>query len=268
MPSDEQYLFDNRAAQAGDRFGALSELFDPITFEHLRNLGVGSGARCWEVGAGGGSVARWMADQVGPSGRVVATDLDVRWLEQDLRSSRIEVRRHDLVEDDPPDGEFDVVHERLVLVHVREREQGVERMVSALRPGGWLLAEDFDATAGDGGYIDAASDVAELGAMIAAGIRRLLVDRGAEPSLGARLPALLERAGLVRGGSVVTQPTGRPQAVCELHRANIDQVADQLVDRGLVSRADLDRYVARLADGSLRPSAPTLVSAWAQRPAS
>lgn len=55
-------LLDNRQSEAGVRFGALAELFDPVTFRHVDRLGIGAGMRCWEVGAGG------------PSGRDVRAD--------------------------------------------------------------------------------------------------------------------------------------------------------------------------------------------------
>jgi hypothetical protein len=47
---------------------------------HLREIGVGSGWRCWEVGAGGMSVPLWLAAQVGPTGLVLATDIDTSLL--------------------------------------------------------------------------------------------------------------------------------------------------------------------------------------------
>lgn len=53
---DHGYLLDNRRAEAGTRFAAFAELFDPVTFRHVDALGVGAGMRCWEVGAGGASV--------------------------------------------------------------------------------------------------------------------------------------------------------------------------------------------------------------------
>ena len=53
MTRPDGYLLDNRQAEAGERFGAFAALFDPTTFRHLEGLGVGSGWRCWEVGAGG-----------------------------------------------------------------------------------------------------------------------------------------------------------------------------------------------------------------------
>ncbi len=44
----------------------------------------------------------------------------------------------------PPPGAFDLVHARLMLVHVADRAEALRRMAGALRPGGWLLLEDAD----------------------------------------------------------------------------------------------------------------------------
>jgi SAM-dependent methyltransferase len=263
----DQYLFDNDARQAGDRFDALGALFDPVTFRHLDDLGIGPGQRCWEVGAGGGSVVRWMADRVGPSGFVWATDLDVRWLETDLRHPNVRISRHDLMRDDVLEDRFEVVHERLVLVHIPETIRAVERMVSALQPGGWLLVEDFDSEIGDGGFVDAYSDVATLSRSIALAVRTLLELRGADIALGSKLPHLLRSAGLTDVRADAYKGIECGDAPRELIRANVVQVRDQLVERGLVAPDDLDRYIERLQDPSLRLTSPTLVSAWGRRPA-
>jgi hypothetical protein len=75
---ESRYVFDNAAEeQTRERFATLPRLYDPGTIRHLEALGVGAGWRCLEVGAGGGSVARWLAERVGPIGRVLATDIYV-----------------------------------------------------------------------------------------------------------------------------------------------------------------------------------------------
>src|SRR5205814_3436619 len=79
---------------------------------------------------------------VGPTGHVLATDIDVSWL---TAGDGYEVRRHDVAADPPPQpGTFDLVHARLVLVHVPDRARALATMAAALRPGGWLLVEDAD----------------------------------------------------------------------------------------------------------------------------
>jgi ubiquinone/menaquinone biosynthesis C-methylase UbiE len=52
---------------------------NPGTIRRMGNIGVTDGWICLEVGAGAGSIARWLARRVGPTGSVVATDLDTRF---------------------------------------------------------------------------------------------------------------------------------------------------------------------------------------------
>ena len=59
-------------------------------------------------------------------------------------SPQVEVRAHDAAHDPPPGGQFDLVHARLVLVHIPDREKALASLVSVLRPGGWLFVEDAD----------------------------------------------------------------------------------------------------------------------------
>jgi hypothetical protein len=138
------YLLDNQGRQAGDRFGALAAMFDAWTRAHIEALGIADGWSCWEVGAGGPSVPAWLASRVAPSGRVVATDLDVSWMSADAAFA---VRRADVAADPAPEGPFELVHARLVLVHVPQRDEALRRMVGALAAGGRLVLEDFDVAA-------------------------------------------------------------------------------------------------------------------------
>ncbi len=137
-----QYVLDNTAAEAEQRFASLESCYDPVTIRQLEEIGVAPGWRCLEVGGGGGSIARWLADRTGPAGGVVVTDINPRWLDADRPS--IEMRRHDIVADELEPGAFDLARERLVLQLLPERGQALERMIGAVKPGGWLLIEDFD----------------------------------------------------------------------------------------------------------------------------
>ena len=138
------YVFDNAAAPAGQRFAGLQASYDQVTIRQLEQIGVSAGWSCLEVGGGGGSIARWLARQVTPGGHVVVTDIDPRWLESGYPD--IELRRHDIVVDELEEDSFDLAHERLVLIHLPERDRALRRMIDSLRPGGWLLIEDFDCT--------------------------------------------------------------------------------------------------------------------------
>jgi SAM-dependent methyltransferase len=184
-----------RESAERDRLATLEQLYDPLSRER-RSL-VRPGWRCLEVGAGRGSVAAWLAEQVGPDGEVVATDLDTRYLEE-LAIPNLRVVRHNLLTDSPDQlgpGSFDLVSSRHVLFWLAGRqEQAVRRMVELLRPGGWLVAED-----GDWGCPGPVDPVDAVGAAHRAVYRggEWWVDRGFDPWFGRSLPRLFERCGLV-----------------------------------------------------------------------
>jgi SAM-dependent methyltransferase len=102
--------------QARRRLTLLEEWHDPASIARLRALGVTSGWRCLEAGAGAGSIARWLCKQVGPEGRVVAVDLEPGLLEELPHGENLEIHRVDLVRDPLPQGGFDLVHTRAVLI--------------------------------------------------------------------------------------------------------------------------------------------------------
>jgi ubiquinone/menaquinone biosynthesis C-methylase UbiE len=95
------------------------------------------------VGGGSGTIAAWLAARVGPAGHVLVTDLDPRFLDGS-KVSNLEVRRHNIVTDTLPEAAFNLIHARLVLVHLPEREKVLAGLVAALKPGGWIIDEEFD----------------------------------------------------------------------------------------------------------------------------
>lgn len=79
----EAYGFDASWSDERRRLALIERCYDPITTARLTQLGVAEGWRCLDVGAGGGSISRWLRDQVGPDGEVVAVDLDTRFFEDE-----------------------------------------------------------------------------------------------------------------------------------------------------------------------------------------
>src|SRR5690349_21621401 len=138
------YEYDHAWELERVRLAGLEAALDPGTREHLTRLGAVPGARVLEIGAGGGSVAFWLAGRVAPNGKVVATDLETDFLESEApRYPSLEVLRHDIAADDPPTG-FDVVHARWLVEWLPDKRGALRRMASALRPGGVVLIEEPD----------------------------------------------------------------------------------------------------------------------------
>jgi 2-polyprenyl-3-methyl-5-hydroxy-6-metoxy-1,4-benzoquinol methylase len=59
-----------------EHVGYLERLLDGHRVECLEPIGVRPGQSCVDVGAGGGSITRWLAERAGPTGTVVALDVD------------------------------------------------------------------------------------------------------------------------------------------------------------------------------------------------
>jgi SAM-dependent methyltransferase len=264
VSSTRTYLLDNASGEATERFAALSALFDPVTARHVDDLGIPPAGACWEVGAGGPAVPRLLAGRVGPRGRVVATDLDVSWLAD--APEGVEVLQHDVAVDEAPDGGFDLVHARLVLVHVPARDEALRRMAAALRPGGWLLLEDFDVDLAPTACLDPdGSEAGRRAEQVRAGFRHLLAGKGIDVRFGRSLPRRLRSAGLVDVGADAYLPVARAE-VARLEIANVRQVRAGLVAAGWASDAEIDAHLAAVASGVLDLTTPPLVSAWGRRP--
>ena len=262
MAHDEGYLLDNQQAEAGQRFDALAALFDSSTFRHVAALGLAPGWRVWEVGAGGPSVPRWLAGQVGPHGRVLATDLDPSWIANDIPS--YDVATHDVGSDPPPVGPFDLVHARLVLVHVTQRVAAIAAMASVLAPGGWLLLEEADPSLQPLVCPDEFGAAQALANKLKHGFRSLLAERGVDLAFGRTLPRLLRDAGLADVQSDAYFPMGGP-ACTELERATIEQVRLRLVSARLATEAEITAHLTNVVDGRLDLATSPMISAWARK---
>jgi ubiquinone/menaquinone biosynthesis C-methylase UbiE len=140
MANDEYVLSQTADAFEGERLSFLERLLDPLSQRRLAGLGIGQDWRCLEVGAGHGSLARWLAAQVGPQGRVVATDINPRFLQLELPN--VEVRQHDIRTEPLESDSYDLAHCRGLLMNLTEPEVAVRRMMAALRSGGWLMVEE------------------------------------------------------------------------------------------------------------------------------
>lgn len=262
---------DNAWSGEKQRLAAAEEIFDPATLRHLDSIGIAPGMRCLEIGGGAGSVARFMAERVGPTGWVLVTDLDIRLLEG-CAGPNAEVRVHDICSD-PLETGFDVIHARLVLEHLPERLAVLDKLVTALRPGGRLLVEDLDFTP-----IRHLPSTRQFGVparflrFFRQAVRAtevLAAASGADFFEFARnLPTHLVNAGLDDvGAEVCTRliPGGSPMS--EFITLSWREAGPALVSTGLVSQRDLDWAISTSQEpGSMIMGYP-VVSAWGRRPA-
>jgi SAM-dependent methyltransferase len=263
---DNRYLAkDSPDAFERERLALLTRLADPITTRRPTDLGVGPGWRCLDVGAGDGSVARWLAGRVGSAGHVVATDLNPRFL-AGHGLPNLEVRRHNILEDELESVHYDLVHCRAVLMHLRDPIRALWRLVGAVRPGGWLLVEE-----GDFGAMEAADPTHPRAAAFDRRRRALhaalRADGPVDPDFGRRLPGLVEGFGFRDLGHGGVSLTGRGCGPTARFFQMTDQLLrDRFVAAGVLTPADFDELYLAYEDPSFWFVGFTVVGVWGRRP--
>jgi SAM-dependent methyltransferase len=261
-PNWGRYVLDNAAPQTPARFSALAELYDATTIRHLERIGVAAGWRCWEIGAGPGSIALWLADRCGPVGSVLATDIDTRFLDE-VKHANLAVRQHDIVSDPLRDQAFDLIHARLVLVHLPEREKALDRMIASLKPGGWLLTEEFDSIS----QLPAPDRYPwEVMLKSAAAMRQVMIGRGVNAGFGRVLTGYLQARGLesISAEGRILMSQGK-SLWTNLMKANLEQLREAILATDMVTPLEFEDDLARLDQEDFMTPSPVMWSVAARR---
>ena len=256
------YAYDHGWTQERIRLAGLEAALDPGTREHLLRLGASPGWRCLEVGAGGGSVATWLVEQVSPHGVVVATDLETDFLDAEAsRYEGLEVLRHDITTEDLPTG-FDLVHTRWLVEWLPDKRGALRRMAAALRPGGVLIVEEPDFVT-----IFGAAEPPALRRVIIAGMRYLESTCPVNVEYGRRLLDDLSAVGLVNVTAEGRCPLvwgGTPPAGHFL-RLTLEKLRSGLLADESVSESEFADAVGALEDPSITVMMPMTIAAWGWR---
>jgi SAM-dependent methyltransferase len=198
---------------------------------------------------------------------MLATDLDTTHL-RELSHPNVEVRIHDVLQDDLPSQEFDLVHLRLVLAWLDEPSTALRRLVSALKPGGLLVAEEMD-------FVSVAVDPrvnAESGVLfervVDAHNAVLAARHSFDPAYGRRLARDVADAGLLDLGCEARASMWHGgQAGGRVWKLTFAQLREPMIASGLVTAADVDRALALCDSPDLSFVSQLVMAAWGRRPA-
>jgi SAM-dependent methyltransferase len=207
-------------------------------------------------------VAFWLAEQVAPSGTVVATDLETDFLESEASGRPcLEVLQHDIMAGALPKG-FDLVHARWLVEWLPDKHLALERMAAALRPGGVVLIEEPDfVTIYQGG------ESAALRNVFIAAMRHLEETTPVDCEYGRRILRDLSAVGLLNVEAEGRCPIvrgGHPLAAHFL-RLTLEKLREPVLSAGRVTKAAFDEAVTALEDPGVTVVAPMTVAAWGWR---
>lgn len=251
-------LFEPEHAREAERIDAGAAAYDPVTTRRLRALGAGPGLRCLEVGAGTGTVARWLLEEAGVS-EVVALDRDTGAL-AGLAGPRLRVITADLTDESLDPGAYDLIHARFVLMHLPERRRTVSRLAGWLKPGGRLLLGDAvelpDA-------LDASSAYRRtMGAMWEA----LRTTIGTDISSVPAYPHFLRGEGLQDVAAELYCPPLVPGSpLARFWTQTWERIRPALEATGRVDAAVVEEALAYLASPRLAELGPGMLMAWGRR---
>ncbi len=262
--SNPEYVFDTAWQAERNRVTAIENIWDDNSRRNLLATGVSEGWRCLEVGAGGGSLAAWLATVVGPEGHVVATDTDTRFLDA-LGAPGVEARRHDIVADPIEAGAYDLVHTRLLLEHLPDSDIALDHMIEALKPGGRLVLEEFDHVS----FLPDPESSPQAQATWQAwtdAFTLLAQSRGLDLAYGRRMATLLRRRGLEEvtcEGRTIVERGGVPGR--DLLRLSMLSLRHALTATGAIDDRGVDALAALLDDPAFTWTSQIMVSATATK---
>lgn len=238
----DHYVFSDQAEdRERERLQLVEAAFDPRSRALLEAVGLSDGHRCLEVAAGAGSIARWLRDRVGPTGRLTAVDVNTRYLNDLAESPGVVVKGDAATVDLGSD--YDIAHCRYMLIHHPDPDSVIANIHRALRTGGFIVCEEPDfqgaRSVGLGGGDDPVSTA----------IGTWFQQRGLDPGFGAHLPARLAACGFrlvdVEGDCHLCAG-GSP--VAKVMRASIEALREKYVETGRATDDDIDAYVREAGD--------------------
>lgn len=261
-----------RTVEEYERLRAQAQMLEEATARTLQKAGIQPGMRCLDAGSGPGEVMRLIGRVVGPSGFVTGIDLDEALGTYALAQLHAKEGKHfafvrgDLTAmRDAPDGPYDLIYTRLTLFHIGDPVAVLKTLWSWLKPGGTLIAMDYDMTNIRGvPESTAGADMVRL-------IKETMTRAGRDIAIGAHLPRHFMRAGIAPiAGTDVASHFGPLARLGDMPRAVLKSLGPAAIKLGIASGEEIARvdqaFAAEMSDPSVFMFAPLVISAWARKP--
>jgi ubiquinone/menaquinone biosynthesis C-methylase UbiE len=263
----ERYVI--RGGEAGYRRLLLLAIDrKPDTIALFRRAGLKPGARCVDVGCGGGEVTHELAKLVSPGGTVIGIDMDEVKLELARRAAverelaNVEFRKMDVRDWSEPEA-YDAVYSRFLLQHLTDPVGLLQRMWAAIRSKGVLMVEDADF---DGCFCDPPNEAFDF---FVRTYSRVLDLNGGDHAIGRKLHRYFLEAGISDPQVNLVQPVRREGEVKALPVSTLDASSEAIVAAGLATPTEIDGALANLAAFAADPltdvSGPRIFQVWSRR---
>lgn len=233
--------------------GALA--YDEVSAARLTALGAGPGWNCLDVGAGTGTLARWLLESAGVT-TVLAVDRDTRFLTAD-GTPGLTTLDADITAPDFDPGRFRLVHARFVLMHLRSWRRMIAKLVSLVAPDGVLVLSDaVDLTS-------ATAPGTPYTTVMRAMWQALRETIGTDISWVPDYPQLLHEEGLFHVAAEIHVPPLVPDSAISRFWADTwGRSHDAMLATGRVDEAQIERAVHELSSPRCAGLSPGMLTAW------
>ena len=271
MGDERDYTLESSAEERA-RLARQADKLRPLTERLFRAAGIGPGMSVLDVGSGAGDVAMLAAELVGANGRVLGFDRDPRQVAAaSARAVELPNVSFTVAEvAEPPDGEFDAVVGRLVLMYQRDLDDAVRRLAGRVRPGGVMAFVESNNRA-DAPLVVQWPPASSLDVAAQTWIRRGFAATETQFLVGLRLPSLYRACGLAPqqpydSGAIVYEGREGAEMTAALVRAMSPVLTRDGVDPADIDIDTLaDRLHAQHGDGRITAMGP-LLGVWARKP--
>jgi len=231
------YTIDERNPE---RQQLLAAHLDPPTREILARLPSNPQARILDLGCGQGNTTRCLADALRPAS-CLGIEFDPGLV--DYASTRtgnppgVTFQQGDATQLPFPDGSFDVVFCRYLLIHMSDPMAVVREMLRVVKPGGFAVAYEADFVV----------ELSDPPCPALRSINKIWQGLFQNPAAGRHLVGYFRRGGAsrIQAGAITTlehEGTG----VRRIYRLTSEATAPLAVSRGLMDQAEADAMIAGL----------------------
>jgi 2-polyprenyl-3-methyl-5-hydroxy-6-metoxy-1,4-benzoquinol methylase len=234
-----EYIFANTQFESElTRLQTIERIFDAASRRRILATGITTGWQCLEIGAGAGSMMRWMAEIVGTAGKVTAIDLDTRFI-KDTHLPNVEIIEADINQVTFANS-FDLIHIRNVLIHLADRAI-LTKIAKLLRPQGWLIIEEPDFSAAR--FISGTPRQQQSVERVNQAICQMLTNQGKDYTLGIKLPSILQQLGFQHLQVENAAPIAEGNSdIATMMKLSALHLADTYIATGKATQTDIQTY--------------------------
>ena len=253
-----------------DRLLAQAAVYEPETNWLLDQIGVGPGWRAVDIGCGPIGILDLLSQRVGPRDSVIGLERESRFVAMAYAEiakrnlDNVKIIEADALNTGLEKNAFDLVHERLVMVNISDREALLSEMLSLLRHNGTIVLSDIDNVSW------LCQPPHPSWEILLNAFHTVFHAGGGNGFIGRRLPIMLHAAGVRNVQIKITVATPEVGDYRRTHLLSlIDPVREKVIAKGLLDEKQLrdhrDALSRHLNDPATVVIDKLFVQSWGQK---